>query len=258
MLAPTLFEFPARHHETSQLQASTYTAQFVSPTGLHPTLRLSFTALPESPAAESCVLHSYLTLPSTLFPDKYQLSAPLFLASKNLGPVRSVSGETDLEAPDWAIKKWGSSMLIELAPPKENTDGPWSADIPLHLRYLAPTSGGYAHTDIPWPIVFWACRAEDGSKMSVNPFDRVDLGYDGLFGPKTMYYHLTPNATGEAAFVERLTVPVLDFDKTAWLNAGTSLVIGLGLLWVLWAMVSVVIDERKTATRQKSVDKKIQ
>ncbi|KAI4123681.1 MAG: hypothetical protein LQ347_006059, partial [Umbilicaria vellea] len=190
---PTLFSFPSRHHLSPQDSGRTYHTTFTRPTGLHPTLRLTFRSPLMTPPSSTCALHTYLTLPSHIFPDKYQLSDPLFLASKNLRSVRSVAGETDLEAPDWVIQKWGSALLVELAPPSSDIQstrgsGPpesWHADIPLHLRYLRPSAGGITEVEVPWPVVFWACTAEEGSKMSVNPFDRVNLGYDGLFGPKT-------------------------------------------------------------------------
>jgi hypothetical protein len=244
MLDPTLFEFPSRHHQAPDATASSYTARFLQPTGLHPTLRLSFDSA-AAPPAEQCVLHSHLTLPSSLFPDKYQLDAPLFLASKNLGPIRAISGETDLEAPDWAVSRWGSSMLIELAPPSAKAGDSWHADIPLHLRYLPPTSGGRATTDIPWPAVFWACRAEEGTKMNVNPFDRVNLGYDGLFGPKTMFYHLSPNTTETGGLTNSIDVPVLDVTKTSWVGPATGIVVAAGLFWVLWKLMLVATSESK-------------
>lgn len=198
------------------------------------------------PPSESCALHSYLTLPSTLFPDKYQLSSPLFLASKSLRSLRSVSGETDLEAPDWAIEKWGSAMLVELAPPDAkpgSKQGPWHADIPLHLRYIRPSVSGTAATEIPWPVVFWACRAEEGTKMSVNPFDRVNLGYDGLFGPKTMFYHLSPNSSG--TLVETLSVPVLQTQRASWIEPGTVAVVLLGFCWVLWKLGLLALGQSR-------------
>ena len=248
-LGPTRFSFPSRHHDLAALTESTYQASLVTPTGLHPTLRLTFPLSSISPPAESCALHSYLTLPSTLFPDKYQLSAPLFLASKNLRSVRSVSGETDLEAPDWAIDKWGSAMLIELAPPVTSSkEASWHADIPLHLRYLAPSNSGKAYVDVPWPVVFWACSAEEGTKMNTNPFDRVNLGYDGLFGPRTMFYHFHPNGTGDGIrgkLVEILEVPTLDPKVATWLESGTVFIVLLGFLWVIWKLGLVAIRQER-------------
>lgn len=217
-----------------------------------------------TPPSSTCALHTYLTLPSHIFPDKYQLSDTLFLASKNLRSVRSVAGETDLEAPDWVIKKWGSTMLVELAPPSSDTQptkgpGPqesWHADIPLHLRYLRPSAGGITKVEVPWPVVFWACTAEEGSKMSVNPFDRVNLGYDGLFGPKTMFYHLAPDAGGKGgSLVETLAVPVLDLDRSGMVEQGTVAVVVMGALWVCWKLWGVV---RRRGERVYKKEEKVQ
>jgi len=80
--------------------------------------------------------------------------------------------------------------------------------------------------------------------MSVNPFDRVNLGYDGLFGPKTMFYHLEPDPIGgnqrNGSLVERLEVPVLDLAKTAWIEPGTVAVVLLGVFWVGWKLSAMV------------------
>ncbi|KAI1573798.1 PIG-X domain containing protein [Pyrenophora tritici-repentis] len=68
----------------------------------------------------SCKLHAHLTLPSYLFIDKYQFTDALFLASKNIKSLRSLSGATDLEAPDWVVEEWGSAALFQLAVPKKS------------------------------------------------------------------------------------------------------------------------------------------
>ena len=81
--------------------------------------------------------------------------------------------------------------------------------------------------------------------MSVNPFDRVNLGYDGLFGPKTMFYHLEPDVAGVTGrFVERLAVPVLDLDQTGWVQEGTVAAVVMGALWVCWKLWGVVKGRR--------------
>ncbi|MCJ1312043.1 protease B nonderepressible form [Agyrium rufum] len=205
--------------------------------------------------------------------------------SKNLRSIRAVYGETDLEAPVYATKKWGSAMLIELAPPlpsprssAKQDSGIWHADIPLHLRYLPPiniTSSsssedkqGISPAEVPWPVVFWACTAEEGTKMNVNPFDRVSLGYDGLFGPRTMFYHFKPRippmikVVGEmdmemglgrgGELVERIDVPVLMIGEGRewWIEMGTVLVVVAGFLWITWKVVgSVMLGDKKTADR---------
>jgi PIG-X / PBN1 len=193
------------------------------------------------PPGETCALHAYLTLPSFVFIDKYQLSDPLFLASQNLNALHAISGATDLEAPDWVVKEWGSAALLELAePPTTDSTESWNVSIPLHLRYLSPTNhtAGFQRNFVPWPAVFWACTAEEGSKFAASPFDRVNLGYDGSFGPKTMFYHLSPSNEGLAR--EILDVPVMDLDQATWAESGTMIAIVLGTLWILWKLLQGV------------------
>jgi len=143
-------------------------------------------------------------------------------------------------------------MLLELAPPLvEPSSGSkaqlWTAEIPLHLRYLPPTSSGHSQVDIPWPVLFWACTADEGSKFTINPFDRVNLGYDGLFGPRTMFYHLSPeypsqeqgSGSGNGKWSDGysvIDVPVLKQGYANWVESGTAAVISLGFGWVMWKL----------------------
>ncbi|EER37522.1 conserved hypothetical protein [Histoplasma capsulatum var. duboisii H88] len=237
LLKPALFSFPSRHHPL--LYSSKYTITFRHPTGLHPTLQISIPRSslseppPRAPPDFKCSLHTYLTLPSSLFADKYQLSTtdPLFLQSHNLLSLRAIAGETDLEAPDWVTDRWGSSLLLELATPlsrpsrKHKTtyvngnhyddhdydEDDWQITIPLHLRYLHPSPSGYRNISVPWPVVFWACAPEDegegetaggGKTMGINPFDRVVLGWDALFVPGTLFYQLHPDTAASATGVD--------------------------------------------------------
>lgn len=92
--------------------------------------------------------------------------------------------------------------------------------------------------------------------MNTNPFDRVNLGYESLFGPRTMFYHLQPNASaaamrdevvrwsreaggGRGMLVEKLQVPVLDLEGTRWVEGVTVGVVVWGCLWVGWVLVGV-------------------
>lgn len=250
---PTLFSFPSRHHwlEAEQSKNQKYTISFDQPTGLHPTLRITFpsagslTEPSNKPADSVCALQTYLTLPSHIFADKYAFLSndPLFQNSHHLGQLHTIAGETDLEAPDYVVKKWGSTMLLSIQTPTDTTehskskDQAWNVTIPLHLRYLEPNSNGTAEVEVPWPIVFWACTAEDGTKFPVNPFDRTQLGFDALFGPRTMFYHLdpAPHEGPGGRLVESISVPVLDLETASpWsIEILTMLSITLGFLWVL-------------------------
>lgn len=180
-------------------------------------------------------------MPSFLFLDKYQLSSPNFLKSVNLRSIRALSGETDLEAPEWSVTKWGSTVLFELARPKQNLirEEMWHATLPLHFRYLPPTANAVNQVEIPWPTVFWACPAGEGTEMSVNPFDRVNLGYDGSFAPGTMFYHLQPQLTSNDSLVERLEVPVLELSSFERIENETMTVVSAGILWIIWKLVKI-------------------
>lgn len=91
--------------------------------------------------------------------------------------------------------------------------------------------------------------------MGNNPFDRANLGYDGLFGPRTMFYHLSANRNSNGTMVERLHVPVLDLDKVGSVESGTVAVIILGVSWVLWSLFRGL---RASDEEVQSTDKKTQ
>jgi hypothetical protein len=93
--------------------------------------------------------------------------------------------------------------------------------------------------------------------MNTNPFDRVNLGYDGLFGARTMFYHLQPTNVGQR-LVEDLKVPVLDMSesKVKWVESGTVAVVLLGFLWVCWTLGRVVAEDfgREKGTERRKKD----
>ncbi|GKZ18609.1 protease B nonderepressible form [Aspergillus brasiliensis] len=263
-LKPTLFSFPSRHHVLPA--EATFDVSFPRPTGTHPTMTISLSPpaleYPAAPDDTTCALHAYLTLPSYIFGDKYQLSTddPLFLESHHLVALRAVSGATDLEAPDWFVPHWGSNWLLELAtPPDGQVPEEWNVTVPLHLRYLRPSESGYRSAGVPWPVVFWACTAEEGTKMGTNPFDRVNLGWDGMFGPRTMFYQVHPKGD-KTRHVEELDVPVLRLEEGGFFSSktvelGTMAAIVLGLLWVLWKLGSVA---RSSGQKKSDKEKKSQ
>lgn len=232
---PTLFAFPARH----KASRASFASQFVSPTGLHPSLQLRISSATPPVKDESCSMYAHLTLPRTIFADRYQLQDDLFLASKNLTKLHYMSEPVDLEAPDYVMKLWGSTVLFELKPPKNSGEQPWTAEIPLHLRYLAPASGGYQTISVPYPAVFWACEGEQGVKFANSPFDRPHVGYDALFSTETLFWHVDPKPSAGDLLTNDITVPVLDTEKSAWVNIGTAAAVLLGFSWVLWQLVQV-------------------
>ncbi|KIH91841.1 protein pbn1 [Sporothrix brasiliensis 5110] len=273
-----MFAFPSRHRTAAG--GASYSATFTQPTGLHPTLQLRVAPgppphhhNPDDGKFGSCKLHTYLTLPRYIFADRYQLGDVLFLASKNLTALHHMTQPVDLEAPDYAVPVWGSAALIELAPPvglteEQQRSSEWTAEIPLHLRYLLPADGGYRSVEVPYPLVFWACEADKDVQFTTNPFDRVHVGYDGLFDETTEFWHLKPDpslgAASSASSTDALTipirVPVLDSSKAQWVNVGTSAAILLGFSWVLWKLLSVYLRTGygRTAHAKEAETKKTQ
>ena len=240
----TRFSFPSRHHKVP----STFRTSFDQPTGLHPTLRLTFSDTPSAPQP-SCKLHIALTLPSPLFLDRYAFRDSLFLSSHNLTALHSISGATDLEAPEWLVPQWGSSALFEVA------EGVRGATVPLHLRYLKPADGGYRNATVGVPQVFWACHAEEGTKFGVNPFDRKGVG-EGSFGERTGFWWLSPEGNGpeggigeetgaesgsgrESGLMMNVSVPVLDTSAVTapWIDSVTMAVVTMGFAWIVWRLV---------------------
>ena len=77
--------------------------------------------------------------------------------------------------------------------------------------------------------------------MSTNPFDRAHLGYEGLFGPRTMFYHLVPQpGLGTQSLVERLSVPVLEVQQVGRIEIGTVAIVAVGTLWLVAKLLRVL------------------
>lgn len=96
--------------------------------------------------------------------------------------------------------------------------------------------------------------------MGINPFDRTNLGWDSLFGPRTLFYQLQP--AGDR-LVEEVDVPVLrlegggDYFQGKHIEFGTCVVISLGFMWVLWRLACVAWSPGVGNKRTKGVhDKK--
>lgn len=234
--SPTLFSYPARH----RIAAGTFKSNFLTPTGLHPSLQLSLDAV-KSPAGDhgNCQLFTYMTLPNVIFADRYQLGDDLFLASKNLTSLRHTTLPVDLEAPAYTTAAWGSSILLEIATVGDS----WTAEVPLHLRYLRPSTTGSVKVELPYPVMFWACEADTDASFATNPFDRRQLGYDALFSDNTVFWHVTPQPSGSSQdrLMNELKIPVLKDDVTSWIETGTGAAVSLGFLWVLWVLFRAIM-----------------
>lgn len=233
-----LFAYAARHRQAE----GSFSADFVEPTGLHPTLRLTIRSDTRFADDDECRPYVYLTLPNTIFTDRYQLADDLFLASKNLTAVPYISKPVDLEAPAYTTESWGSNVLLQLSGPPQSPNTPpaevWTAEVPLHLRYSEPSSTGLRSTNVPYPVVFWACESTADIDFSTSPFDRTQLGYDGRFKPSTVFWHVEPQPKVGNRIINSIDIPVLNQSKDSMVALGTSVVIALGFCWVLWRIIA--------------------
>ena len=231
----TLFAFPSRHRNAK----ASFSAQFLNPSGLHPTLQLKVSSNVPPATEGDCAPHAYFALPKTIFADRFQLADELFLTSKNLTASRYTSLPVDLEAPAYTTKTWGSNILLQLAPPRSVEPEAWTAEVPLHLRYLKPSASGNVDIEIPYPALFWACESTAAVQFSNNPFDRTTLGYDECFDENTVFWHAKPQPlTGDRITVP-ISVPVLKEPAAAWVGLGTAATVALGFAWVLWKLAAV-------------------
>lgn len=90
--------------------------------------------------------------------------------------------------------------------------------------------------------------------MATNPFDRVNLGYDGLFGPKTMLYHIPPAVEEGVQLVEKLSVPVLEPEEAGWVQMGTLAAVLVGFGWVLWMLFKPSGDDKGVSQERKKTE----
>ena len=88
--------------------------------------------------------------------------------------------------------------------------------------------------------------------MNTNPFDRMSLGYEGLFGPRTMFYHLTPQPAREfGSLIEVLQIPVLDVNQVKYVEVCTVIAIFLGTLWLVAKLIQIFSYEPQWLVRKR-------
>ncbi|KLU84247.1 hypothetical protein MAPG_03292 [Magnaporthiopsis poae ATCC 64411] len=114
---------------------------------------------------------------------------------------------------------------------------------PYQAQPLLVTGHSHHRTDHP------ATHPPEYQHERVDPYARlsdmlVNLGYDGLFGPRTVFWHVDPRPSAGTRLFTRVDVPVLDLNKARWVGPGTAAVVLLGFAWVVWKLVGVAVGGR--------------
>ncbi|KAK6506910.1 protease B nonderepressible form [Arthrobotrys musiformis] len=255
-LKPVHFSFASRHHFR---RGEMHIPEYSKPTaGLHPKVEVSLSTT-EDPPADGCTLNAYFTVPQPFFVDPYQLEDDKLMKSYGIKKVKAVEGETDLEAPVWAMSKWGAIVLVELE--IEHHFRIWKKirhhlkfTLPFHLRYMPTHPEKHKDTAIlPAPAIFWACPSEQWSRMSKNPFDRRMLGYEEYFPEETYFYHLPPRFRDATLSRWSLDVPILNSVDSQLIEWGTMGIVVLGFLWVFGAILTSFLGfgRKKVEEHQK-------
>jgi PIG-X / PBN1 len=233
---PTLFTFPHRDHILSSAAVGTWLEPAY---GSHPNIR---TILPSSTLVppvndtvdhESCTLHGLYTLSKEVFVDKYQLAQLAQFQSGGIADVRGVWGETDLENPTYKTEGWGSVVLLDVAVPVADEAEELVLELPVHLRYLEPsTEGGYEALTLLPPQLFWTCQnSVEGIQhdrmvadldFSVSPFGPPSSSLlHTLFPSTAVFYHLPHHPVSEGALT--MNVPVGNVAQVGFVQGLTAL-----------------------------------
>ena len=264
---PALFAFPARHRALPF--DNSFKCAYQQPTGHHPKLQIDIK--PTKAPRDECSLHAHFVVPQPFFVDPYQLADDSIMKSMGIRHVRSIIGETDLEAPVWTKSKWGAAVVVDIETRGKESRS-LKVEMPLHLRYMVPLEDEErTKASMPWPVLFWACTEDEceciskpsivylltsfvGEEESKRPFDRKALGYEDQFSPNTVYHHLRAESDGGPGSLKSMAeIPILDLKHSGMIELGTTAVITIGFLALL---LQIIIGALRSCNKSKVDDTK--
>jgi len=236
-----LFQYGSQHHPNR----GTYSVDFERPTGLHPKHVISLENV-FSPQAR-CSLFAKYTFAKSLFLDKYQL-AELDKPTPSrdaVGYLHGLWGESDLEAPIWAVDGYGSEALVQIYAknrPKSETPGTFQFELPTHSRYEVPQLNSTVVDEVqPWPVVFWACQSTEEEKEAYpapGAVETVHLGYETIFPKNTVFHYLTPKVEAGKTLQSEFDIPVAPFSSYETVQLVTLIAILTGFFYLTYELVN--------------------
>lgn len=236
-----LYQYTTKHRSID----SNYNVDFLRPVGLHPKHRIHMSNI-KAPR-QQCSLFAKYSFSKSLFLDRYQLK-DLSEPTPNrpaIGQLYDVWGETDLEAPIWAVDGWGSEALIQIFTSHKERNDDLVFDLPTHSRYEVPQeNASFVHEYQPWPVVFWACLPSSEPEESDTLESKIpaaietrNIGYESIFPKSTVFYYLSPQVPQEFSspkLYSEFDIPVAPFSAYSTVQIGTVVVILLFFFYLLY------------------------
>ncbi|VEU24275.1 DEKNAAC105544 [Brettanomyces naardenensis] len=219
----TLYGFESKH-------------EFIQPTGMHPTYKVSLinrdSRYPFEPLGHSsCSLMFQLDVPKQIIIDKYQLE---YSRGKSFIDFTVHNGGMDLELPEYRVDEWGGSLTIRLNDTYVEKDEGFQ--VPLHFRYGKPL-GSFEDIILPKGQLYWECNMDEKeiSETSNSFYNEVDrLGID-KFANHVIFYHVR-DIEGSCSNALDLKIPTANL-KDAYNNELWTLIFVLaGTLYIIYSL----------------------
>jgi len=178
--------------------------------------------------AESCVLRLLLILPPDCFVDPFELAL--------YGSSFQLSNFSNLEFPAHAISPNSSQLLIDAVLPDDLVDVSLSVEVPLHMRYPAPTRlSDFRRLNISGPAVFWDCRESKSMGRQKESMSLLDFKLPRL----TTESRLQSIPCAHADTHSEMSVPVARADHAEEIEFLTVSAVSLAFVYlvlVMWIM----------------------
>ncbi|KAG5440534.1 hypothetical protein PCK2_000359, partial [Pneumocystis canis] len=222
---------------------STIYSDILSPAGFHPKIRSKIT-IHES-YKRNCSLYMLYYLPKSVFVDKYQLENLVQFNTDNIKKVHFIWGETNLEAPIWQVKKWGSILLLEVSNDPKDL---FFINLPLHLRYHPPKQDTYDISYLPYPTAFYSCKSVGDTMIEHSPFlSSWDL-FHQYFSENTTFHFL--HYSNHDSFMT-IYIPVVNSNHILLVQLGTCSIILTCFIYISFKIIFSIINIRKFKYKKK-------
>ncbi|KXN83098.1 hypothetical protein AN958_01849 [Leucoagaricus sp. SymC.cos] len=220
---------------------ATVEANIQNSNSFHPKSLVTFDLSQSETVSESCSLHLLYKLSPSLFIDPYEL------AQHQESYTSTQWGDIELEKPVHAVQDSDTNLLVTVNQRLRNegtTSMRFEVEVPLHARYLAPSSqdvpgeelGNYRHVPLERPQAFFACPKGPDQESAPPPIhiSATQLAAANLSSSIIQFIHIPYSSNYPVDFVR---VPVGRQEHLFGVQVTTSVIILLIFLWVTSATI---------------------